>query len=72
MTKSITKIIDLGYGWTGMLYSDGTMRLQGDLQESDRIDLPKDSVDRLARICREIQSDTPYTSNGKNRRENND
>ncbi len=55
MTKSITKIKDLGYGWTGMLYTDGTMRLQGDLQESDRIDLPKDSVDRLTRICREIQ-----------------
>jgi hypothetical protein len=72
MTKSITKIKDLGYGWTGTLYSDGTMRVQGDLQESDCIDLPKVSVDRLARICREIQSDTPYTSNGKNRRENND
>ncbi len=72
MTKSITHIKDLGYGWTGMLYSDGTMRLQGDLQESDRIDLPKASVDRLARICREIQGDTPYTSNGKNGRENND
>tara|TARA_R110001606_G_C15095510_1_gene619059 strand:+ start:158 stop:337 length:180 start_codon:yes stop_codon:yes gene_type:complete len=55
MTKSITKIRDLGYGWTGMLYNDGTMRLQGDLQESDRIDLPKDSVDRLAHIFREIQ-----------------
>ena len=65
MTKSITKITDLGYGWTGMLYSDGTMRVQGDLQESDCIDLPKDSVDRLARIFKEIQSDTPYTSNGK-------
>ncbi len=50
MTKSITKINDLGYGWTGILYSDGTMRLQGDLQESDRIDIPKDSVDRLAKI----------------------
>ena len=55
MTKNITKITDLGYGWTGMLYNDGTMRLQGDLQESDRIDLPKDSVDRLAHIFREIQ-----------------
>ena len=55
MTKSITKITDLGYGWTGMLYSDGTMRVQGDLQESDRIDLPKASVDRLARIFKEIQ-----------------
>ena len=65
MTKNITKITNLGYGWTGMLYSDGTMRLQGDLQESDRIDLPKDSVDRLAHIFREIQRDTPYTSNGK-------
>jgi|14BtaG_2_1085337.scaffolds.fasta_scaffold48930_3 hypothetical protein len=65
MTKSITKITDLGYGWTGMLYSDGTMRVQGDLQESDCIDLPKASVDRLARIFREIQGDTPYTSNGK-------
>jgi hypothetical protein len=64
MTKSITHIKDLGYGWTGTLYSDGTMRLQGDLQESDCIDLPKASVDRLARICREIQRDTPYTSNG--------
>ena len=55
MTKSITKIKDLGYGWTGTLYSDGTMRVQGDLQESDRIDLPKASVDRLARIFKEIQ-----------------
>jgi len=55
MTKSITKIKDLGYGWTGMLYSDGTMRVQGDLQESNCIDLPKDSVDRLARIFKEIQ-----------------
>ena len=71
MTKSITKITDLGYGWTSIMYSDGTMRLQGDLQESDCIDLPKDSVDRLVRICREIQRDTPYTSNDKNRRENN-
>ena len=42
MTKSITKIRDLGYGWTGILYSDGTMRVQGDLQESDCIDLPKE------------------------------
>ena len=55
MTKSITHIKDLGYGWTGMLYSDGTMRVQGDLQESDCIDLPKASVDRLARIFKEIQ-----------------
>ena len=58
MTKNITKITDLGYGWTGMLYSDGTMRVQGDLQESDCIDLPKDSVDRLARIFKEIQEET--------------
>jgi hypothetical protein len=65
MTKSITKIKDLGYGWTGTLYSDGTMRIQGDLQESDCIDLPKASVDRLARICKEIQDELPHTSNGK-------
>ena len=57
MTKSVTKIKDLGYGWTGTLYSDGTMRVQGDLQESDCIDLPKVSVDRLAHIFREIQDD---------------
>ena len=57
MTKSVTKIKDLGYGWTGTLYSDGTMRVQGDLQESDCIDLPKASVDRLAHIFREIQDD---------------
>jgi hypothetical protein len=67
MTKSITKITDLGYGWTGILYSDGTMRVQGDLaddvsrrlrlQECDCIDLPKDSVDRLARIFKEIQEE---------------
>ena len=57
MTKSITHIKDLGYGWTGMLYSDGTMRLQGDLQGSDCIDLPKDSVDRLARIFKEIKEE---------------
>lgn len=55
MTKSESKIRDLGYGWTGILYSDGTMRVQGDLQESDCIDLPKASVDRLARIFKEIQ-----------------
>ena len=59
MTKSITKITDLGYGWSGTLYSDGTMRVQGDLQESDCIDLPKASVDTLARIFREIQEGTP-------------
>ena len=57
MTKDITKIKDLGYGWTGTLYSDGTMRVQGDLQESDCIDLPKASVDRLSRIFREIQDE---------------
>ena len=57
MTKSVTKIKDLGYGWTGTLYSDGTMRVQGDLQESDRIDLPKASVDRLARIFKEIKEE---------------
>ena len=57
MTKSITKIRDLGYGWTGTLYSDGTMRVQGDLQESDRIDLPKVSVDRLALIFKEIKEE---------------
>ena len=56
MTKAIEKITDLGYGWTGTLYSDGTMRVQGDLQGSDCIDLPKASVDRLSRIFREIQS----------------
>jgi len=68
MTKSITKINDLGYGWTGILYSDGTMRVQGDLaddvsrrlrlQECDCIDLPKASVDTLARIFKEIQEET--------------
>ena len=57
MTKNITKITDLGYGWTGTLYSDGTMRVQGDLQESDCIDLPKVSVDRLARIFTEIKEE---------------
>jgi len=57
MTKSITKINDLGYGWTGILYSDGTMRVQGDLQESDCIDLPKVSVDTLSRIFKEIQEE---------------
>ena len=57
MTKSVTKIRDLGYGWTGTLYSDGTMRVQGDLQESDRIDLPKVSVDRLALIFKEIKEE---------------
>ena len=57
MTKNITKITDLGYGWTGILYSDGTMRVQGDLQESDCIDLPKVSVDRLARIFKEIKEE---------------
>ena len=57
MTKSITKIRDLGYGWTGTLYSDGTMRVQGDLQESDCIDLPKASLDRLARIFKEIKEE---------------
>ena len=64
MDKYIDSITDLGHGWTGTLYSDGTMRVQGDLQESDCIDLPKASVDRLARIFKEIQRDTPYTSNG--------
>ena len=57
MTKSIKKIKDLGCGWTGTLYSDGTMRVQGDLQESDCIDLPKNSVERLARIFREIKEE---------------
>ena len=57
MTKIVTKIKDLGYGWTGTLYSDGTMRVQGDLQESDCIDLPKVSVDRLARIFKEIKEE---------------
>ncbi len=55
MTNTIEKLRDLGYGWTGTLYIDGTMRVQGDLQESDCIDLPKESVDRLARIFREIE-----------------
>ena len=57
MTKTVEKIRDLGYGWTGTLYSDGTMRVQGDLQESDCIDLPKNSVERLARIFREIKEE---------------
>ena len=57
MAKTIEKITDLGYGWTGTLYSDGTLRVQGDLQESDCIDLPKASVDRLSRIFREIQNE---------------
>ena len=66
MTKSITKINDLGCGWTGMLYSDGTMRLYSShLPTSRCIDLPKASVNTLARIFKEIQGDTPYTSNGK-------
>lgn len=58
MTKDITKITDLGYSWTGTLYSDGTMRVQGDLQESDCIDLPKVSVDRLSRIFKEIKEES--------------
>ena len=68
MTMSITKINDLGCGWRGVLYSDGTMRVFDASHSNpyhDCIDLPKDSVDRLARIFREIQRDTPYTSNGK-------
>lgn len=65
MTKSIKKIKDLGCGWTGILYSDGTMRVQGDLQESDCIDLPKASVDRLAQICKDLNYGLPHTSNGK-------
>ena len=58
MTKSIKKIKDLGCGWTGTLYSDGTMRVQGDLQESDCIDLPKASVERLCHIFQEIQDES--------------
>ena len=57
MDKYIDSITDLGYGWTGTLYSDGTMRVQGDLQESNCIDLPKNSVERLARIFREIKEE---------------
>ena len=57
MDKYIDSITDLGHGWTGTLYSDGTMRVQGDLQESDCIDLPKNSVERLARIFREIKEE---------------
>jgi hypothetical protein len=57
MDKYIDSITDLGYGWTGTLYSDGTMRVQGDLQESYCIDLPKNSVERLARIFREIKEE---------------
>lgn len=57
MDKYIDSITDLGYGWTGTLYSDGTIRVQGDLQESDCIDLPKNSVERLARIFREIKEE---------------
>lgn len=62
MTKSITKTSNLGYGWRGTLYSDGTMRVhEFDIDDESyvgtSIDLPKDSVDRLARIFSEIQDD---------------
>lgn len=63
--RDIVKIADLGMGWTGTLYSDGTMKFQGDLQGPDTIRLPKASVDRLAAIFKEIQGELPYTSNGK-------
>ena len=60
MTKSITKTSNLGYGWRGILYSDGTMRvyefdIDGESYVKNSIDLPKASVDRLARIFKEIQ-----------------
>ena len=49
MTKSITKTSNLGYGWRGTLYSDGTMRVhEFDIDDESyvgtSIDLPKDRI----------------------------
>jgi len=53
--KTVEKITDIGCDWTVTLYSDGSMQVQDAYQEEDCIDLPKASVDRLARILREIE-----------------
>ena len=53
--KTVEKITDIGCDWTVTRYSDGSMQVQDAHQEEDCIDLPKASVDRLARIFREIE-----------------
>jgi|TARA_R110002167_G_scaffold46073_8_gene137827 hypothetical protein len=53
----IQKQADLGNSIVGTLWTDGTMTIQGDLQGTDRVDLPKASVDRLADIFKEIKEE---------------
>ena len=53
----IQKQADLGNSIVGTLWTDGTMTIQGDLQGTDRVDLPKASVDRLAAIFKEIKEE---------------
>ena len=53
----IQKQADLGNSIVGTLWTDGTMTIQGDLQGTDRVDLPKASVDRLAAIFKEIKKE---------------
>jgi hypothetical protein len=53
----IQKQADLGNSIGGTLWTDGTMTIQGDLQGTDRVDLPKASVDRLADIFKEIKEE---------------
>ena len=59
----IQKQADLGNSIVGTLWTDGTMTIQGDLQarqsyhRTDRVDLPKASVDRLADIFKEIKEE---------------
>ena len=53
----IQKQADLGNSIVGTLWTDGTMTIQGNLQGTDRVDLPKASVDRLADIFKEIKEE---------------
>ena len=53
----MTRVVDLGHNIYGTLHEDGSATFQGDLQETDRIDLPKDRVDRLKRIFRDIKEE---------------
>ena len=64
MTKEITQTADLGQGWTAQAYNDGSATVRN-IDKGQRIDLPKESVDRFLDIwnkARPMTADDTFNS----------
>jgi hypothetical protein len=58
MTKELIKSADIGSGWFAQAYSDGSATVRN-VDKGQRIDLPKESVDRFLEIWRKVREPAP-------------